>query len=466
MPVRDSDRAPAGRHDPSQDPLAARAEAAPAPARLRGPVVTSLLGKAVELATLVLLATVVPRALGPADYGRFALALTIVTVASLALTLGGPALVTRFVPAAPPTERAALARALGLRLARGRGAQVAAIAAIAAVLAAAAPDRFPPLATALVVAALALNVVATVLLLVPLGLGRTAPWSARYPVQNLVLVAAVLWLHHAHGATGALAAIAVAALAGCALALATAGPALARGEGAGATIPPGALRFGALQAAGAALVQFTHRGGVLAAAALGASDAETGRAALAIGIALGASYAVLQTFTVSLPHLAAVEVTAPVDPLAPHPAEPALRRLAGGLLAVLVPAALLAAMALDAAVPAAFGPGYEAAVPAFGPALAVVVLAPLHALAVQVAALRLRPATALAGGAASATVFLAVALAAVPPWGAVGATAAALAGVGAGCAVSVRLLPGAAGPAVAGASSLGSAGVLAAALLA
>lgn len=437
--------------------------AAPAPARLRGPVVTSLLGKGVELGTLVLLATVVPRALGPADYGRFALPLTVVTVASLALTLGGPTLVTRFVPAAPPAERPALARALAARLARGRGAQLAAIAGVAAALVAVAPDRFPPLATALVVVALALNVLATVLLLVPLGLGRTAPWSARYPVQNLVLVAAVLWLHRAHGTTGALAAITVAALAGCALALATAGPDLARGDGdARTTIPAGALRFGALQAAGAALVQFTHRGGVLVAAALGASDAETGFAALAIGIALGASYAVLQTFTVSLPHLAAAEGTAPADPLA----EAALRRLAGGLLAILVPAALLAALVLDAAAPAAFGPGYEAAVPAFGPALAVVVLAPLHALAVQVAALRLRPGTALAGGAVSAAVFLIVALAAVPAWGAAGATAAALAGVAAGCALSVRLLPGAAGPAVVAASFLGSAGVLAVAVLA
>ena len=35
--------------------------------RLRGPVVASIVGKAAEAVTLVLLATVVPRVLGPAD---------------------------------------------------------------------------------------------------------------------------------------------------------------------------------------------------------------------------------------------------------------------------------------------------------------------------------------------------------------------------------------------------------------
>ena len=69
-------------------------------------------------------------------------------------------------------------------------------------------------------------------------------------------------------------------------------------------VPPGAIRFGALNATGAAFVQCAHRGGVVAVAVLVGSAVETGYAALAIGIALGATYAVLQTFTVTLPHLA------------------------------------------------------------------------------------------------------------------------------------------------------------------
>ena len=57
---------------------------------LRRAVGASMAGKAAELVTLALLATVVPRALGPHDYGRFAVPLTIVTLGTLALSLGGP----------------------------------------------------------------------------------------------------------------------------------------------------------------------------------------------------------------------------------------------------------------------------------------------------------------------------------------------------------------------------------------
>ncbi|MGH3834213.1 MAG: hypothetical protein ACRDSF_00695, partial [Pseudonocardiaceae bacterium] len=67
--------------------------------RLHGPVLAGLAGKAAEAATLLLLATVVPRALGPADYGRFAVALTVVAIGSVAMTLGGATLLARYVPA-------------------------------------------------------------------------------------------------------------------------------------------------------------------------------------------------------------------------------------------------------------------------------------------------------------------------------------------------------------------------------
>ena len=109
-----------------------RTDGVPAP-RLRAAVAGSLVAKTLEVATLVLLATLVPRALGPADFGRFSVLLTIVTLGSLALTLGGPTLMARFVPAAPPHERVALARAIGARLTRGRAAQLLAIALAAIV---------------------------------------------------------------------------------------------------------------------------------------------------------------------------------------------------------------------------------------------------------------------------------------------------------------------------------------------
>ncbi|MFP5320914.1 MAG: hypothetical protein ACLGIC_03605 [Acidimicrobiia bacterium] len=409
------------------------------------------------MVTLLLLATVVPRALGPGDYGRFSVPLTIVTLGSLAMTLGGPTVLARFVPAAPPDQRLALARALGRRLAWGRATQLVAIAAVAAVASIVAPDALPRLDTGLVVVALALNVAATLALQVGLGLGRTGAWSTRYPLQNAVLIAAVLLLRDDAGGTGGVLAILVAAVAGAAFAAVVVAP-IVRPPVDRVPVPEGAIRFGVLQAAGAALVQVTHRGGVLAAALLAGSAAETGYAALATGIALGVTYAILQAFTVSLPHLADGDATA--DP------EAALRRLAGWLLAGLVPAVLVAGAGLDRLVPVVFGDGYADAVDAFAPALALVVLAPANALLVQAAALRLRPDVSAASGAASAATFVLVAVLAVPAWGAAGATTAALAGAGAGALLAARRLPGALGGRLAALTTAGAAAAVLVAVLA
>lgn len=441
--------------------------------RMRTPIAASVAlsfaGKAAELVTLLVLATVVPRMLGPTDYGRFSVPLTIVTVGSLALTLGGPTTMARFVPAAPADRRVALARRLGVRLARGRAIQLAVVAVAAALLVAWDSDRFPPLLTGLVVTGLALNVAATLALQVALGLGRTGAWSARYPLQNAVLIGAVLALYAAAGLTGAVVGIVIAGAVAVAFSVAVTTP-VVRVPSASAELPPGAIRFGAVQAAGAALAQFTQRGGVLAVALLGGSDAETGHAALAIGIALGITYAVLQSFTVTLPHLArAEEGGAEESRSARSPtgaAEATLRRLARVVLAVLVPLAAAAAVCLTTVVPAVFGADYGDAAGAFVPALAMVVLAPIHALAVQVSALRLRPQAMLTGGVAGAVVFVAVAIAAVPAWGAEGATLAMLAAAAASAAVALARLPGAAGRSVAALSFAGAGIVLAAGVLA
>lgn len=399
---------------------------------MRVAVAGSLGGKAVEMVTLVLLATVVPRVLGPVAYGRFAVPLTVVTLCSLAMTLGGPTLMARFVPAAPVDERLALARALGWRLALGRAAQMAAVV-LGAVVLGLVSDRWPAGDVALVVIALGLNVATTLVLQVGLGLGRTGPWSARYPLQNAVLIAAVLLLHDTGG--GALAALVVAGAAGLVFAVAATWEQLTTRTPTVA-LPVGALRFGTLQAGAAALVQLSQRGGVLAVALLAGSDAETGYAALAVGIALGATYAVLQTFTVSLPHLAAGDDDAS--------AEDVLRRLALGLLVVSTAGLVLVAATLDELVPLVFGDEFAGAVAAFGPALAVVALAPLHSLTVQSAALRYRPEAALAAGVAAAVTFVVVAVLAVPAWQAAGGTAATLAATVAGTATAVWRLPRAA----------------------
>jgi O-antigen/teichoic acid export membrane protein len=429
----------------------------PAEAGLRRPVVAGVVGKAAEAVTLVLLATVVPRLLGPADYGRLSVVLTLVAVGSVALTLGGSTLLSRYVPAAPAQGRAALARALTLRLARNRIAPFALLATVAAVLAAA--GRVPPAAAAWVLLALALNVAATLALQADLGLGHAAAWSARYPVQNAVLIAAVVALYATAGVNGAIAGVAVAGGAGLALALAATASLWRASPGEEVYLPTGAARFGLTAAATGALTQLLQRGGVLAAALL-STDEETGHAAVAIGVALAATYAVAQVFVVTLPALTArhaaadrearrdidgADRPATVRGASPSAAEPALRRLAGALLAVVLPAALLGVLAVDLVVPVVLGPAYADAAATFPPALAAVVLAPLIALTLQAAALRLRPGATLAAAAAGSVAFAVVAVPAVPAWGAVGAATAMLAGTAVTAGVGALAVPGCAG---------------------
>jgi hypothetical protein len=251
----------------------------------------------------------------------------------------------------------------------------------------------------------------------------------RWPLQNAVLIAAVL-------AIGPYPAIAISCVAAAAYGLWAVLPVWGSPEPRVA-VPDGAMRFGTQQAAGAAMSQVTQRGGVLAVAVLGgaaAGDAETGFAALALGIAAGATAAILQAFTVSLPHLASGRERTDVG-------EAKLRLLVRLLLLVVLPLAAVGALAVEPLVPVVFGDEFEGAVDAFGPALGLVVLAPLASGLVQFAALRMRPEVVLLSGGAGLVSFTVVAVAFVPSSGAVGATAAALAGVATGAAASLRLLP-------------------------
>ncbi|MDZ7677903.1 MAG: hypothetical protein U5K29_05090 [Acidimicrobiales bacterium] len=427
---------------------------------MRASVAASMAGKAAEMVTLLVLAVVVPRVLGAQDFGAFSVPLTVVTLGSLALTLGGPTVMARYVPASSPEERVAVARAIGARLARGRALQVGFVGVVAVLLVAARPDTFPALETGFVVAALALNVVATLALQMGLGLGRTGAWSMRYPLQNVVLITAVLLLHPA-GRVGSIGAILVAAGVAAVFAVFMVAPFL-RAPAPQVPVPDGVIRFGVLHATGAALVQVSQRGGVLVVAVLTGSAAETGYVALATGIALGVTYAVLQAFTVSLPHLADASPDGAVITRAP---EEILRRLGGGLLAVLIPATAAVALLLDELVPRVFGSDYLGSIDAFGPALALIVLAPLNAVAVQAGALRLRPEAAARAGGASAIVFAVVAVVAVPHWGAAGGTTAALAGAAATAVAGIVQLPGAFGSRLVVASFAGAGLVLALAAL-
>ena len=415
---------------------------------LRRPVVAGALGKVAEAATLVLLATLVPRLLGPADYGRLSVALTLVAVGSVAMTLGGATLLARYVPAAAPEQRRSLARAITLRLARNRIAPFALLALVAAVLALTAPARFPPATTAWVVVALALNVATTLALQADLGLGRSGAWSARYPVQNAVLIAAVVALYVAAGVDAAIMGLAVAGAAGFMLALVATASLWRTAPRVPVQLPPDAARFGLVAAGAGALTQLVQRGGVVAAAVL-SSDEEVGHAAVAVGVAVAATYAVVQIFVVTLPGLTAQQASGT--------AERTLRRLGGALLAAVLPCVALAVLAIDVAVPLVLGAAYTDAVAAFPFALAAVALAPLNALLLQAAVLRLRPEAMLAAAAAGAVVFLVVAVLAVPTRAAPVAPVAPHAGTATAAVAGLVAVPGAAGWRLAAASLAGAA---------
>jgi O-antigen/teichoic acid export membrane protein len=390
-------------------------------ARARTPVGLSLVGKLAEGMTLAGLLVILPRALGPVDYGRFALALALFQIGGASVALGGPGLMSRFVPAADPGERPAVARALLRRVVRWRALGVVAVAGVAALVAVVAPQRVAPTLAALVVAAIAMDSAATMLGQAALGLGRTTFWSFRWPMQHSVLIVAALLLAVPFGALGAVAAIAVAAGSVALVALLVVAEPLRRARR-DASPPPGALRFGALQAVVGLLAIVTTRGGVAAVAVLDGSRAETGFAGLAIAVALFGTFAVGQAFVVQLPGLSARAVADPAG------AESQGRTLAALATLAVVPVVLAVAAMLDPLVTGLLGADFRDAVPALAVGLALLPLAPVAAFAAQTADLRLRPALRVAAAGLAAAVFVGVALAAVPAWGAVGAVAALLAG--------------------------------------
>lgn len=385
--------------------------------------------------TLIALATVVPRALGPADYGLFAVVLAVVGIVSMSLSLGGPLLLARFVPAAPLAERNALALALALRIARFRALMVLAAISLVVALTTVVPERFPKEAALFVSIALVLDVAATLIYQVALALGRPRLWSFRFPLQNTILVVAVLTLHAAAGVNGAVAAVAIASggvlLVGVPVVTRHLRPAKPL-----QSLPPGALRFGILQGVSGFFVQVTLRGNVPLVLLLTGEKVQAGFAAFATGLVLAATYAVWQVFTIELPRLSARAHAEPAG------VEAAARQLARTATLLLMPASLAGVLLAGPVLPHVLGKGFAGVEEALVPALAALPFAGLTALATQVAALRLRSDIRVRVTAVGAGVFLAAALVAVPEWGAVGGTAAFLAGTAATVFAATRELPG------------------------
>ena len=258
------------------------AEPGSAARRIDSPVMLTVVAKSAEALTLIALATVVPRALGPADYGLFAVVLAVVGIASMSLSLGGPLLLSRFVPAAPAAERNALALALALRIARFRALMLAAAIALVVALSIVVPDRFPTEAALFVSMALVLDVAATLIYQVALALGHPRLWSFRFPLQNTLLVVAALALYATAGVNGAIAAVAIASggtlLVGVPMVARQLRPTKPL-----PLLPLGALRFGILQGISGIFVQITLRGDVPLVLLLTGDKTEAGFAAFVPG---------------------------------------------------------------------------------------------------------------------------------------------------------------------------------------
>ena len=395
----------------------------------------SAAAKAVEALTLVGLVLLVPRALGAADYGGFAVALAVATGVATATGVGGPALFARVLGPLAGAQRDEVAGALVRRLGAVRAMLVAVLAITgAAVVAAFAPGRVSALQAALVLAAVAFGTAATLTSQLALGLERTTAWSLRYPLENGVIVVGALALYPLAGLDGAILAIALGSIAALALGLATTGRTL--GAHRGMPLPAATVRFARLQAAGGALTQTVHRGAAPACALLGVGAAATGHAAIAAGVAIAITYAAMQTTLVVLPGAARALAGDPAR------AEASLRRVAALAAVVVVPGCALLALAAEPLLVAGLGEEFRGAAPALRIALAAAALAPLWALATQLAALRERPEAVLVGAATGAAAFVAVAVVALPDGGASAAAAAMLAGVGATVAATFAALRG------------------------
>ena len=402
---------------------------------LRGtgsPLATGSWGKAAELGSQALLITLVPRLLGPADYGVLALGLAVIRIGSGVLGASGAAVMGRFVPAVSAEERLAVARALGVRLGAFAAAQIAFAAFVAAVVVVWAGAR--PALAALVVVALAVELGATTVSQVALGLGRIAAWTFRSPLENLILVAAAISLHSRAGTTGAVAALTVSGVAGLgfgALAVADVGTAGGR-----EALPRGVIRFGALSALATALVLVYQRGGVLLVGLLDTAD-EAGRAALAIGVSLTVSYTVGWIFMAQLPSVSERWTVRPEE------AEAACRRLSRVLFALVVLLAAVGAVVARPLLTALVGSKFRGAESALAVALGACVLTPLTSCTWQIAALRLRPEVLAWSATCGVLAFVATAFTAIPVWGAAGGAAALLAGAATILLASAAQLAGA-----------------------
>jgi O-antigen/teichoic acid export membrane protein len=403
--------------------------------RLRGRprlLMETLGAKWLELSGQALLLLILPRLLGPDDFGEFAVAFALVSLASLGMGLGAPVAASRYIPRAAPGERLAVTRALVARVVRMR------VPLLAALTLAAIPASWlvpgVSLGVALAVCGAAWFAVGTsVVAEIALGLGRTRMWNLRFPLENgLVLVAAVAG-HAAFGGVGAIIGLPLA----MAVTFALLTPAVARelrGAEPGAELPPGTLRFARLTSFTVLVFVAVTRAGPPLVSLLGGSSAQAGYAAIASGIAAAGSGVVGSMMVVQLPRLATLARSDPGR------AEAEARRSGLLVTALAAVAAVVAAGVADPLIRLVLGHDFAGAVGPVSLALAAVPLTAVTSLAGVISSLRLRPERIAAAWGVGGGCFLAAAVPAISALDAEGAALALVAGVAAACLAATRLL--------------------------
>jgi O-antigen/teichoic acid export membrane protein len=415
----------------------------------------TLAAKWIELATQALLVLLVPRALGPAAYGEFAVAFAVVSVLSLGLGLGAPLAAVRYLPAAGADERLAQARAVAAEVARSRARVLALLTAAALVLAPTVLD-VPPAVVAAVCLAAWCSVGSSVASELGLALARPRVWNARFPLENGLVVVGAIAGHAVSGAHGAI----VGMLLACAATFAVLAREVAddlRAAPAGVPLPPEAATYARFQTVTVILGTLVKRGGTLAMPLAGASSAQTGFAAIATGLGAAGAATMMSLLMVQMPGLV---------PLRREEAEREAAATARAALmvglAVALPAALLAAPAIELLL----GAEFEGARDAVVAALPSVPLGVVLGLASLTAGLRVRPGALAASWALGSVVFIALAAAMIQSLEAEGASIAMSVALLATAVTATLLLGGRTMRASCIASVAGAAVVLAAGTLA
>jgi O-antigen/teichoic acid export membrane protein len=389
----------------------------------------TLAAKWVELVTQALLIVIVPRALGAAPYGEFAVAFAVVGVASLSLGLGAPLAAIRFVPAASPEERPARARAVARSVAASRAKTLAVLTAAALIVAPTVLGVPVALTLAVCVAAWC-SVGSSVASELGLAIGRTRIWNARFPLENALVVVGAPVGHGLSGSHGAIAGMVLACAATFAMLYRRVAGDL-RTAPAGAGLPPEAVAYARLQTITVILGTLVKRGGTLAMPLLGAGAAETGFAAVATGLGTAGAATMMSLLNVQLPRLVPEE---------PRRAARDAARTARIALLLAVAAALPAALLARQAIELALGTGFSGAVDAVVLALPGVPLGAALGLISLSASLRLRPGALTATWAIASAAFAGLAAATIPSLGAEGAALATTGGLLAACLAGMALI--------------------------